>query len=145
MYLNCKTYYSFRYGTFSTAELVETAAHNGVNATVLRGVNIAHTYGDIKSLNLEYGLTYSIQSLLSFLLFFFLFQNIQWCSFFGAFINTYRNEIPVCVCNTLLPPERLITGLISADRTVLPNLNSIPPIPEIPNTLALPFTLPTVA
>jgi hypothetical protein len=30
MYLNCKIYYSFHYGTFSTAGLVETAVNNKV-------------------------------------------------------------------------------------------------------------------
>src|SRR3954447_25808489 len=39
MYLNCKTYYSFRYGTFSTAELVRTAAENGVTALALTNIN----------------------------------------------------------------------------------------------------------
>ena len=39
MYLNCKTYYSFRYGTFSTAGLVETAVNNGVTALALTNIN----------------------------------------------------------------------------------------------------------
>ena len=31
MYINCKTYYSFRYGTFSTEALVNTAAEAGIH------------------------------------------------------------------------------------------------------------------
>src|SRR5437773_2444699 len=39
MYLNCKTFYSFHYGTFSTRELVETAVENGVTALALTNIN----------------------------------------------------------------------------------------------------------
>jgi DNA polymerase-3 subunit alpha len=39
MYLNCKTYYSFKYGTFSTEELVKTAVDNGVTALALTNIN----------------------------------------------------------------------------------------------------------
>jgi len=39
MYLNCKTYYSFRYGTFSTEELVSTAVENGVSCLALTNIN----------------------------------------------------------------------------------------------------------
>src|SRR3982751_4855310 len=39
MYLNYKTFYSFRYSTFSTAALVETAVNNGVTALALTNIN----------------------------------------------------------------------------------------------------------
>lgn len=39
MYINCKTYFSFRYGTFSTKELVNTAAEKGVTALALTNIN----------------------------------------------------------------------------------------------------------
>jgi error-prone DNA polymerase len=39
MYLNCKTYFSFKYGTFSTVELVEKAVENGVTALALTNIN----------------------------------------------------------------------------------------------------------
>lgn len=39
MYLNCKTYYSFRYGTFSTEELVLTAVDKGVTSLALTNIN----------------------------------------------------------------------------------------------------------
>lgn len=39
MYLNCKTFFSFRYGTFSTKELVETAVSLGVTAMALTNIN----------------------------------------------------------------------------------------------------------
>lgn len=39
MYLNCKTYFSFRYGTFSSKELVKAAVDNGVTALALTNIN----------------------------------------------------------------------------------------------------------
>jgi len=39
MYLNCKTFFSFHYGTFSTEELVKTAAANGIRAMALTNIN----------------------------------------------------------------------------------------------------------
>jgi DNA polymerase-3 subunit alpha len=39
VYLNCKTYYSFRYGTFSTAELVAIALDKGISALALTNIN----------------------------------------------------------------------------------------------------------
>lgn len=39
MYLNCKTYFSFKYGTFSTEELVKTAVENGVTSLALTNIN----------------------------------------------------------------------------------------------------------
>ena len=39
MYLNSKTYFSFKYGTFTTAELVNTAAGMGISAIALTNIN----------------------------------------------------------------------------------------------------------
>lgn len=39
MYLNCKTYFSFKYGTFSTEELVRAAVEKGVTALALTNIN----------------------------------------------------------------------------------------------------------
>lgn len=39
MYINCRTYFSFHYGTFSTRELVEKAVENGVAALALTNIN----------------------------------------------------------------------------------------------------------
>lgn len=39
MYINCKTYFSFRYGTFSTKELVDTAIEKGVTSLALTNIN----------------------------------------------------------------------------------------------------------
>ncbi|WP_053975472.1 DNA polymerase III subunit alpha [Mangrovimonas xylaniphaga] len=39
MYINCHTYYSLRYGTFSEAELLELAVQNGVQAMALTDIN----------------------------------------------------------------------------------------------------------
>jgi DNA-directed DNA polymerase III PolC len=39
MYLNCKTYFSFRYGTLATEELVKTGAENGATTLALTNIN----------------------------------------------------------------------------------------------------------
>jgi DNA polymerase III alpha subunit len=39
MYLNCKTYFSFLYGTFSTEELVKAAVQHGVTTLALTNIN----------------------------------------------------------------------------------------------------------
>lgn len=39
MFLNCKTYYSFKYGTFSTEQLVNTAKNKGIAALALTNIN----------------------------------------------------------------------------------------------------------
>lgn len=39
MYLNCKTFFSFRYGTYETEELVKTAAGMGVKALAITNIN----------------------------------------------------------------------------------------------------------
>ena len=39
MYLNCKTYFSFLYGTFSTKELVQAAVERGVTVLALTNIN----------------------------------------------------------------------------------------------------------
>jgi DNA polymerase-3 subunit alpha len=39
MYLNCKTYFSFRYGTISTAQLIATAIDKGVSSLALTNIN----------------------------------------------------------------------------------------------------------
>lgn len=39
MYLNCKTFFSFRYGTFSTAQLIDTAVEHGIGALAITNIN----------------------------------------------------------------------------------------------------------
>jgi len=39
MYLNCKTYFSFRYGTYGTEELVKKAASLGIRQLALTNIN----------------------------------------------------------------------------------------------------------
>ncbi|MBO9572046.1 MAG: PHP domain-containing protein, partial [Chitinophagaceae bacterium] len=39
MYLNCKTFFSFRYGTFKTEELVVAGIENGAKALALTNIN----------------------------------------------------------------------------------------------------------
>ena len=49
MYLNCKTYYSLRYGTFSTEELVQAAVDRGLPALALTNINTtADTWDFVK-------------------------------------------------------------------------------------------------
>ena len=46
MYLNCKTNFSFRYGTFATKELVEKAVDLGVTALALTNINCSSDLWD---------------------------------------------------------------------------------------------------
>jgi error-prone DNA polymerase len=39
MYLNCKTYFSFRYGSFATEELVKAAVEAGATSVALTNIN----------------------------------------------------------------------------------------------------------
>jgi DNA-directed DNA polymerase III PolC len=39
MYLNCRTYFSFRYGTYSTEELVNSAAEHNIHVLALTNIN----------------------------------------------------------------------------------------------------------
>ena len=39
MYLSCKTYHSYRYGTFSAEQLVDTAAQSGIKSLALTNIN----------------------------------------------------------------------------------------------------------
>src|SRR5665647_505965 len=56
MYLNCKTYYSFRYGTFSTEELVKTAVDKGVSTLALTNINSTCDVWEFVKLSLEAGI-----------------------------------------------------------------------------------------
>src|SRR3954469_15173321 len=56
MYLNCKTYYSFRFGTFSTGGLVEAAVNNGVTALALTNINTTCDLWDFVKLCGEAGI-----------------------------------------------------------------------------------------
>lgn len=46
MYLNCKTYFSFKYGTYATEELVQAAVENGVTALALTNINSTYDAWD---------------------------------------------------------------------------------------------------
>ncbi len=46
MYLNCKTYYSFLYGMFSTTELVKTAIDLGITSLALTNINTTYDTWD---------------------------------------------------------------------------------------------------
>src|SRR5687768_16607484 len=39
MYLNCRTYFSLRYGTYSTEELVNSAAEHNIHVLALTNIN----------------------------------------------------------------------------------------------------------
>src|SRR6476620_5984265 len=50
MYLNCKTYFSLRYGTYSTKELVDAAENNGASVLALTNINNTADHWDFVSL-----------------------------------------------------------------------------------------------
>lgn len=50
MYLDAKTYYSFCYGTYSTAALVETAADQGVSCLALCNINCTYDHWEFVKL-----------------------------------------------------------------------------------------------
>lgn len=56
MYLNCKTYYSLRYGTFSTEELVATAIELGVGSLALTNINATSDNWEFVKLCTEAGI-----------------------------------------------------------------------------------------
>src|ERR1700730_9478357 len=56
MYLNCKTYYSFRYGTMSTEELVTTAVDRGVSTLALTNINSTCDIWEFFKLSQEAGI-----------------------------------------------------------------------------------------
>ncbi|TKK65425.1 DNA polymerase III subunit alpha [Ilyomonas limi] len=56
MYLNCKTYYSLRFGTFSTEELVNTAVDKGVSTLALTNINGTYDEWEFYKLCLEAGI-----------------------------------------------------------------------------------------
>ncbi len=56
MYLNCKTYFSFKYGTFSTEDLIITAVEKGVTAMSLTNINSTYDAWDFVNLCREKGI-----------------------------------------------------------------------------------------
>src|SRR6476659_3667045 len=56
MYLNCKSYYSYRYGTFSTSQLVTEGVEMGASAMALTNINSTQDTWELYSLCLEAGI-----------------------------------------------------------------------------------------
>lgn len=56
MYLNCKTFYSFCYGTFSTEELVKAAVEAGASALALTNINSTYDHWNFVKLCREQGI-----------------------------------------------------------------------------------------
>lgn len=56
MYINCKSYFSFHYGTFSTEELVKTGAETGATALALTNINNTCDAWDFVSLCRQEGI-----------------------------------------------------------------------------------------
>jgi DNA-directed DNA polymerase III PolC len=50
MYWNCKTYYSFCYGTFSTAGLIEAAVEQGITTLALTNINSTYDHWEFVKL-----------------------------------------------------------------------------------------------
>jgi DNA polymerase III alpha subunit len=55
MYLNCKTWFSFRYGTIETEMLVRTAASRGISALALTNINNTSDVWDFVDYCKQYG------------------------------------------------------------------------------------------
>ncbi|MDB5199233.1 MAG: polymerase alpha subunit [Chitinophagaceae bacterium] len=56
MYLNCKTFYSFRYGTIPTEELVNTAVDKGISTLALTNINSTCDIWEFVKLSHEAGI-----------------------------------------------------------------------------------------
>lgn len=56
MYLNCKTFFSYRYGTFSTEALVQQAVEEGATAMALTNINNTADLWDFYELCTEKGI-----------------------------------------------------------------------------------------
>ena len=56
MYLNCKTNFSYRYGTFTTEELVKEAAEKGASALALTNINNTSDWWDFYAFCTEQGI-----------------------------------------------------------------------------------------
>lgn len=56
MYLNCKTYFSFKYGTYATEELVQAAVGKGVTALALTNINSTYDTWEFVKLCREAGI-----------------------------------------------------------------------------------------
>ena len=57
MYLNCHTYYSFKYGTISISGLLEQAQQHGINKLVLTDINNTSAVLDFVRLSKKYGVS----------------------------------------------------------------------------------------
>ncbi|RYD88723.1 MAG: PHP domain-containing protein, partial [Sphingobacteriales bacterium] len=56
MYLNCKTWFSYRYGTYTTEDLVQDAHRHGVTELALTNINnTSDTWDFVKHCN-EYNI-----------------------------------------------------------------------------------------
>src|SRR5690349_6022179 len=56
MYLNCKTFFSYRYGTFSTEELVTEGVETGATALALTNINNTSDWWDFYTFCSEKGI-----------------------------------------------------------------------------------------
>lgn len=56
MYLNCKTFYSFCYGTYSTAGLINAAVEHGISSFVLANINCTYDHWEFVKLCRESGI-----------------------------------------------------------------------------------------
>src|SRR3954465_3479767 len=56
MYLNCKTFFSYRYGTFSTEELVQEGVEKGAAALALTNINNTSDWWDFYSFCTDKGI-----------------------------------------------------------------------------------------
>src|SRR5271154_3520891 len=95
MYLNCKTYFSFRYGSFATEELVKAAVEAGATSVALTNINSTCDAWDF----VRYCGLQGIKPILGAeirnadqLLYILLAANNQGFAWINEFISTYLQE-----------------------------------------------------
>jgi DNA polymerase III alpha subunit len=92
MYLNCKTYFSFRYGTYSAEELVKEGLHYGVQSMALTNINCTADHWDFY----KYCIQHKIQPILGTeirnndeLLYIILAKNMKGIRIMNAFLSEH--------------------------------------------------------
>ncbi|MFL5788188.1 MAG: DNA polymerase III subunit alpha [Flavisolibacter sp.] len=98
MYLNCKTYYSFRYGVFKTEELVKEAVQSGAQFLTLTNINCTTDHWEFLKLCNEYhiqpilGLEVRNAAILQYLI---IAKNSSGVKEINSFLSQHlQNEIP---------------------------------------------------
>src|SRR5271169_6456084 len=101
MYLNCKTYFSFRYGTFSDKELVAAADVQGITSLALTNINnTCDVWEFVKSCNEKkikpiIGVEIRNGDELLYILLAGNNKGLQWINFFLSKYQQEKKEFPI--------------------------------------------------